>query len=85
MAFTQSVCGQNELIAVDELKDGEIKTLWSEYEGPSSIQINDVAGCCAVVMTLPPLNPTVSQYGIQQLNRFPDAPVFSQEQSSMSI
>jgi hypothetical protein len=58
------MCGQSDMLAVEEYtgntSEEKPKVLWSESD--TIIKVNDVAGCCSLVMSIPPLHPEPVQY-----------------------
>ncbi|XP_032521528.2 kelch-like protein 25 [Danaus plexippus] len=72
IVFTRTVCGQCDILAVEEYR-GQ-----SKAEKPrvlatlskTSMRVNDVAGSCALVMTVPPLKSPLSQYQERYLTRY---------------
>ncbi|KAJ2942011.1 hypothetical protein O0L34_g726 [Tuta absoluta] len=70
--FTRSVCGQADAITVEEfvgnILNEKPKVVFSQAD--TEMKINDVAGSCSLVMSLPPVEQKVSQYHKRYLMRY---------------
>ncbi|CAG9789073.1 unnamed protein product [Diatraea saccharalis] len=70
IVFTRTMCGQADNLAVEEYTGTNAnerpRLLWSESN--TVMKVNDVAGSCTLVLSLPPLHPEESQYHNRYLN-----------------
>ncbi|XP_047994405.1 uncharacterized protein LOC125232694 [Leguminivora glycinivorella] len=70
--FTRSMCTQADVLNVEEYvgktNDEKPKVIWRQSE--SAIKLNDVAGSCSLVMSVPPLWPDSSNYTKKYLKRY---------------
>ncbi|RVE47275.1 hypothetical protein evm_008072 [Chilo suppressalis] len=74
IVFTRTMCGQADILAVEEYTgvnaDDLPRVLWSESN--TAMKVNDVAGCCTLVMTIPPVYPEQPQYHKRYLTPYTD-------------
>ncbi|XP_049877934.1 kelch-like protein 30 [Pectinophora gossypiella] len=72
--FTRTMCGHSDALAVEEftgtVADEKPKVIWAESDTES--KINDVAGSCSLVMTMPPVTQSISQYHRRYLMKYSD-------------
>ncbi|KAL4708266.1 hypothetical protein ACJJTC_016315 [Scirpophaga incertulas] len=71
--FTRTMCGQSDRISVEEFIgyiDEHPRVLWSESN--TILKINDVAGSCTLVMSIPPLKTDQPVYHKRYLNMYKD-------------
>ncbi|XP_063367231.1 kelch-like protein 8 isoform X2 [Cydia amplana] len=70
--FTRSMCGQADVLNVEEYlgnsTEEKPKVIWRQSE--SAIKLNDVAGSCSLVLSVPPLWPDSSNYTKKYLKRY---------------
>ncbi|CAH2045810.1 unnamed protein product, partial [Iphiclides podalirius] len=74
IALTENskVFKQTNILSLEEYDDteGKLRTLWTEMDTP--MRVNEPAGCCLMMISLPPLEKSLSQYHKHYLMRYPE-------------
>ncbi|XP_053613944.1 kelch-like protein 26 [Plodia interpunctella] len=72
LVFTRTMCGQSDVLAVEQYTGDDLeekpKVLWSQSD--TTMKVNDVAGSCSLVLSIPPLCKDIPPYHKRYLARF---------------